>query len=177
GESLRRLPRCGIFCGMSSCPATNPLAVPRSYATRVRGVMLVLLLVATALLAAACGGSSDPNGPLSKREYIERFNTQQRAASKVFEELDTATRDPAAAQSHLDEFDALIAGLRKLRPPKVWAADHETMLDALTDMRTSMGVIARAPASRTAIITTQVGIYTGAQERFQAAVRHVNATR
>ncbi|MBC7462587.1 MAG: hypothetical protein H7287_14625 [Thermoleophilia bacterium] len=162
---------------MSSSPATNPFAGARSFARRWRARMLLVVVVGAALLAAGCGGSSDPNGPLSKREYIERFNTQQRAASKVFEELDTATRDPAAAQSHLDEFDALIAELRKLRPPQVWAGDHAAMVTALTDMRTSMGVIARAPASRTAIITTQVGIYTTAQQRFQAAVRHVNATR
>lgn len=162
---------------MSSSPATNPLAASRPFARWRRGSVTAALLVMLAVVLAACGGSSDPNGPLSKREYIERFNTQQRAASKVFEEVSAATRDPAAAQSHLDEFDALIAGLRKLRPPKVWAADHAAMIDALTDMRTSMGVIARAPASRKAIITTQVGIYTGAQERFQDAVRHVNATR
>jgi CHASE3 domain sensor protein len=136
-----------------------------------------LVVVIASLAVAGCGSSTSPNATLSKRAYIERFNTQQRAASKVFQELDAATRDPKAAQSHLNEFEALIAALGRLHPPQVWAKDHATMLDALREMRTSMGVIARAPASKTAVITTQVGIYTRAQSRFQAAVEHVNATR
>jgi CHASE3 domain sensor protein len=140
-------------------------------------VVACLLLAVLALVLAGCGASGAEEGTLSKREYIERFNTQQRDAARIFGELGTATRDPKAAQTHLDDFDALIKGLKALDPPIVWKSEHARMITALQQMRDSMAVIARAPASRTAIITTQVRLYTAAQDDFQAAVRAVNETR
>ena len=137
------------------------------------------MLVLVALVVAGCRGNADSGAgqPLSKREYIERFNTQQRDAARIFGELGTATRDPKAAQTHLDDFDALIKGLKALDPPVVWAHEHAAMVRALQQMRDSMAVIARAPASKRAVISTQVRLYTDAQRDFQAAVRRVNETR
>lgn len=141
----------------------------------------VLLLAVIALACAACGAAtpSTPSAPrpLSKRVYVERLNAAQESAPAVFADISQATRNPRRAAPHLAAIDALIAEVAALRPPKVWISEHATLLRSLRQMRAAIDVLSRAPASRTAIITTQVGRYEAARTRYEAAIRAINRSR
>ncbi|MEO6866863.1 MAG: hypothetical protein ABI200_02460 [Gaiellales bacterium] len=140
------------------------------------GCAAALLLVAM-LMAAGCGAGAKSHPPLSKRIYIDRFNTVQKDAPKVFANVSDATRDPAAAKPHLAAFDKLIVDLNALQPPPMWRGDHRKMLEALRTMRASIDVLSRAPAGKRAIVAAQLQRYRDAETRYGAAVEHVNATR
>ncbi|MCW2955483.1 MAG: hypothetical protein JWO69_352 [Thermoleophilia bacterium] len=136
---------------------------------------LTLLVALAALISAGCGSGDDPQ--LSKREYIERFNTLQADASEVFAELAASASDPKAAAAHLATFERLRDGVQALDPPDQWRTQHATLVEALGTMHQSMGIIAKARATKTEVITTQVRRYTAAQRDFQAAVAAINETR
>ncbi|MCW2926040.1 MAG: hypothetical protein JWM86_8 [Thermoleophilia bacterium] len=148
----------------------------------VRRVTIVLFVLAMALGATGCGGGSgdsDAERPLSKREYIDRANTLQAEAAKVFATLDgaAAPATPAAATTHLAALDRLIDGFGKLRPPRDWRDEHATLVGSLRTMRESMSTISRASASSAAIVQTQLARYRAAQRDFERAVRDINSSR
>jgi hypothetical protein len=146
--------------------------------SRIHRASFVLALVAGAvLLTAGCGSGSDTKPPLSKRVYIERFNDVQQDAPKVFANVSEATRDPKAAQPHLDAFDRLIADLDALEPPPTWRDEHRQMLASLRTMRASIDVLSRAPAGKVAVVQTQLQRYKDAEATYGEAVEHVNASR
>ncbi|MCW2959731.1 MAG: hypothetical protein JWM90_118 [Thermoleophilia bacterium] len=138
-------------------------------------VLASLFLLLAALLLAGCGSDAPPQ--LSKRDYIERFNTLQSDASQVFADLAADASTPAAAASRLGAIDELITGVEELDPPQQWRDEHGTLLTSLRTMRESMGIISRAGASKTTIISTQVRRYTAAQRDFERAVKAINASR
>ncbi|MCW2924916.1 MAG: hypothetical protein JWM98_2320 [Thermoleophilia bacterium] len=149
-----------------------------SPALRAFRLVITLALVLTCGVSfAGCGSSSDDRA-LSKREYIQRGNRLQGDASKVFESLHgNLAATPAAAGAQLKAFDTLIAGYEELRPPKAWRDEHATMLRSLRAMRQSMSIVSKAPATNTAVITTQLARFNSAQRDFRQAVRDVNASR
>jgi hypothetical protein len=135
----------------------------------------VIVMIMAAFVCSGCGGSESQR--LSKREYIEQFNAQQQAASKVFADLEQVASNPAIAAKHLAAFDKLIDGVNDLEPPVVWEAEHDEMLQALRDMRAAIAVIAKAKPANTKAINAAVTKYTAAQRRFESAVNDVNASR
>lgn len=142
----------------------------------------ILVIAAFVVLAVtACGGeddgAKDGDRPLSRRVYIERVNDAQSDAPSIFVDMSQATKNPASARPHLAALDEVIASIDVLRPPATWRDEHTAMLDALREMRTAVDVLSRAPASRVAIVRTQVGIYADARSRYEAAVRAINRSR
>ena len=145
-----------------------------------RRAAILVIAAFVMLVATSCGGGSDSGDadrPLSRRVYIKRVNEAQADAPSIFVDMSQATKNPASARPHLAALDELIAALDELRPPKVWREDHRAMLEALREMRGAVDVLSRAPASRVAIVRTQVGIYTDARTRYEAAVRAINRSR
>lgn len=144
-----------------------------------RRAAILVIAAFVVLLATSCGPANDEKGerPLSRRVYIERVNDAQRDAPSIFVDMSQATKNPASARPHLAALDELIAAIDALRPPSTWRDEHAAMLEALREMRTAVDVLSRAPATRVAIVRTQVELYTAARAKYEAAVRAINRSR
>lgn len=140
-------------------------------------VLVLLVAIGASWMLSACGSTADDARSLTKRQYIERFNELQRSSASIFDDLETATRDPKAAATLLATFDELIASVDELRPPREWEDEHGDMLEALRTMREAIAVLSRASAAKPGAITAQVDRFTNAQRQFEGAVKRVNATR
>lgn len=150
-------------------------ALPRPRRIAVRGILSLVLIVASAAFIAACG-----DGRLSKRAYIDKMNSIQKPLEEAGKSLGTDPKKIAAELPKLQkQLDAVYNKMKVVKPPKEYAKYHADFLDGVKMMSKAFGELGdaiKSPSSATSTTAVAAKI-TEAMTKIETARSGINSNR
>lgn len=103
--------------------------------------LLLVAFAAVALIAAGCGGDTE-----EKNDYVDQVNKAQTEFANQVTKLSSAitstssdTADRKTIQSYQDAVDGVVKDLEGITPPEDVKAEHQQLVDAMSQYGKSVG--------------------------------------